>query len=24
MIDDYTVVKTLLLRGISVFGEESI
>ncbi len=22
MIDDYTVVKTLLLRGISVFGEE--
>lgn len=23
MIDDYTVVKTLLLRGMSVFGEES-
>jgi acyl-CoA reductase-like NAD-dependent aldehyde dehydrogenase len=23
MIDDYTVVKTLLLRGVSVFGEES-
>jgi acyl-CoA reductase-like NAD-dependent aldehyde dehydrogenase len=23
MIDDYTVVKTLLLRGLSVFGEES-
>ncbi|MGH3212494.1 MAG: aldehyde dehydrogenase family protein, partial [Trebonia sp.] len=22
MIDDYTVVKTLLLRGVSVFGEE--
>ena len=22
MIDDYTVVKTLLLRGMSVFGEE--
>jgi acyl-CoA reductase-like NAD-dependent aldehyde dehydrogenase len=24
MIDDYTVVKTLLLRGVSIFGEESI
>ena len=23
MIDDYTVVKTLLLRGMSIFGEES-
>ncbi len=23
MIDDFTVVKTLLLRGVSVFGEES-
>jgi acyl-CoA reductase-like NAD-dependent aldehyde dehydrogenase len=23
MIDDYTVVKTLLLRGLSVFGEEN-
>jgi acyl-CoA reductase-like NAD-dependent aldehyde dehydrogenase len=23
MIDDYTVVKTLLLRGLSVFGQES-
>ena len=22
MIDDYTVVKTLLLRGMSIFGEE--
>ena len=23
MIDDYTVVKTLLLRGMSIFGEEA-
>jgi acyl-CoA reductase-like NAD-dependent aldehyde dehydrogenase len=24
MIDDFTVVKTLLLRGLSVFGEEGL